>query len=106
VEPKAWLNTTAKIEIPAPAGILKMDATLEATVHEVLDPEDKRHKHTSKRPVDKAQHLLKFHFRFAFFWDLTQRRVIISTDVSGNISIPSSREVRSLAFLIRSPSNL
>jgi hypothetical protein len=48
VEPKGWLNTTAKTEISAPAGIPIGSAIFEVAVHGVLDPEDKRYNHPSK----------------------------------------------------------
>jgi hypothetical protein len=75
VKPTGWLNTTAKTEIHAPAGIPIVDAIFEATVHVVLDPEEKG-KNTLRNngnplPVDRAQHLLKCHFRSDVFWDLT-----------------------------------
>jgi hypothetical protein len=58
VEPKGWLNTTAKTEISAPAGIPKVDAILEAAVYGVLDPEDTGttilRSDGNPLPVDKA----------------------------------------------------
>jgi hypothetical protein len=75
VEPKGWLNTTAKTEIFAPAGIPIVDAIFEATVHAVLDPEEKGTKTLrsdgNPLPVDGAQHPLKCHFKSVLFWDLT-----------------------------------